>query len=107
MGETVDAGKRRERCDRLIELGESKRRAFLESHVGSTQLALVQKSVPGRPSLVRSLTGTYCEVLLPNDIGARGSLVPVRVNRIESGILHGSALERNPAPHPATGACPR
>lgn len=105
MDARVSPGMKRERSGRLLELGEAKRRAFLESHVGSSQLALVQKPPPRRPSLVRSLTGTYCEVLLPKGIGARGSLVPVRVSRFEDGILYGAPLESRAAAEPPGGAC--
>jgi threonylcarbamoyladenosine tRNA methylthiotransferase MtaB len=104
MDGKVGSERKRERSGRLIELGEAKWRAFRESHVGSTQIALVQKPPPRRPSLVRSLTGTYCEVLLPKEIGARGSLVPVRVSRLEHGILYGAPLNGDTAAKPATGA---
>ncbi|MFA4949175.1 MAG: tRNA (N(6)-L-threonylcarbamoyladenosine(37)-C(2))-methylthiotransferase MtaB [Candidatus Krumholzibacteriia bacterium] len=105
MGGTVDPDRRRERSGRLIELGKAKKRAFLESHVGSTQLALVQGPVHQRVSLVHSLTGTYCEVLLPKEIGVRGFLVPVRVSRFSRGTLFGTPLEGNAAPKPVIGAC--
>ncbi len=105
MDEKVGSGRKRERSGRLLELGEAKWRAFLESHVGSAQLALVQKSPLRRPSLVRSLTGTYCEVLLPKESGARGSLVPVRVSRIEGGALYGEPLDCRSAAERPAGAC--
>jgi len=105
MGGTVSPDRKRERSGRLIELGKAKKRAFLESHVGSAQLALVQGPAHQRSSLVRSLTGTYCEVLLPKEIGARGSLVAVRVSRFSRGTLYGAPFEGNPAPNPVTGAC--
>ena len=107
MDGTVSPERKRARSARLIELGNSKRHAFLESHVGSTQLALVQRPPHRCPSLVRSLTGTYCEVLLPKETGAPGSLVPVRVNGIHGGILYGAPLGDDSFPRPATGACTR
>jgi threonylcarbamoyladenosine tRNA methylthiotransferase MtaB len=105
MGGRVSSERKRERSARLIELGRAKKQAFLESHVGSTQLVLVQAPVHSRSSLVRSLTGTYCEVLLPKEIGARGSLVSVRVSRFSRGILYGTSLEGNSVPEPVAGAC--
>jgi len=105
MAGTVGGERKRERGGRLIELGKAKRRAFLESHIGSVQLVLVQKPPHRQPSLVRSLTGTYCEVLLPKEIGARGSLVPVRVSRFDRGTLYGTPIEELSAPKPVTGAC--
>jgi threonylcarbamoyladenosine tRNA methylthiotransferase MtaB len=105
MAGTVGGERKRERGSRLIELGKAKRRAFLESHIGSVQLVLVQKPPRPQSSLVRSLTGTYCEVLLPKEIGARGSLVPVRVSRFDRGTLYGTPIEELSAPKPVTGAC--
>ena len=107
MDGAVSPGAKRERSSRLIELGMAKKRAFLESHVGSTQLALVQGRANQRASLVRSLTGTYCEVLLPDGIAAPGSLVPIRVNRFARGTLYGAPVEVNDLRNPITGACPR
>ena len=107
MSGAVSSDRRRERSGRLIELGRAKKRDFLESHVGSIQLALVQGPAPRRSSLVRSLTGTYCEVLLPKEIGAPGSLVPVRVSRFSDGSLHGEAIEGDRDPKAIIGACAR
>jgi threonylcarbamoyladenosine tRNA methylthiotransferase MtaB len=108
MEGAVSPEEKRARSGRLIALGNSKKRAFLESQVGSPQLALVQRPPHRRSSFVRSLTGTYCEVLLPKEIGAPGSLVPVRVNRFHGGILYGSPLEETPFSKPVIGgACAR
>jgi threonylcarbamoyladenosine tRNA methylthiotransferase MtaB len=104
MGPKVSPEQKRERSARLIELGNMKQRSFIESHVGSTELVLVQSRVHERSSLVRSLTGTYCEVLLPKRIGARGSLVPVRVSAFSRGILYGAPLDGNAVPKPISGA---
>jgi threonylcarbamoyladenosine tRNA methylthiotransferase MtaB len=104
MGGKVSPEQKRERSARLIELGNMKQRSFIESHVGSTELVLVQSRVHERSSLVRSLTGTYCEVLLPKRIGARGSLVPVRVSAFSRGILYGAPLDGNAVPKPISGA---
>jgi threonylcarbamoyladenosine tRNA methylthiotransferase MtaB len=107
MGGTVSPEIKRERSGRLIELGKAKKRDFLESHVGSAQIVLVQGPAHQQSSLVRSLTGTYCEVLLPKQIGARGSLVPVRVSCFSRGTLYGAPLDGNTPPKPVTGACAR
>jgi threonylcarbamoyladenosine tRNA methylthiotransferase MtaB len=85
LGGTVDPDRRRERSERL----------------------LVQGPVHQQTSLVHSLTGTYCEILLPKEIGVRGLLVPVRVNRFSRGTLFGTPLEGDPDPKPVTGACAR
>jgi threonylcarbamoyladenosine tRNA methylthiotransferase MtaB len=105
MDGAVSPERKRERSIRLIELGKAKKRAFLESHVGSPQLVLVQAAAARRPPLVRSLTGTYCEVLLPPWIAPTGSLVPVRVDRSSRGTLFGAPIEGSSAPKPATGGC--
>lgn len=107
MGGAVSPGQKRERSNRLIELGRAKKQAFLESHVGSTQLVLVQKAAPRRPSFVRSLTGTYCEILLPGHLGPRGALARVRVSRLSRGTLYGEPLESDTVSPLSAGAWER
>ncbi|MCX5753184.1 MAG: MiaB/RimO family radical SAM methylthiotransferase [Candidatus Krumholzibacteria bacterium] len=107
MERTVSSERMRERSGRLIELGRAKKRVFLESHVGTTQLVLVHGHAHQRSSLIRSLTGTYCEVLLPRREAARGSLVSVRVSRFSEEALYGTPMEADPVSNPIAGACAR
>jgi threonylcarbamoyladenosine tRNA methylthiotransferase MtaB len=104
MDGAVSPAAKRERSKRLIELGNAKKRAFVESHVGSRHLALVQGARDARSPRVRSLTGTYCEVLVPREAGPTGSLVPVRVERLDRGILVGTPVVGFPAPERVQGA---
>jgi threonylcarbamoyladenosine tRNA methylthiotransferase MtaB len=92
MADTVDSAEIRARSARCIELGESKKRSFQESHVGSVQLALVEGPARGTPGFVRSRTGTYCEVLLRRGGARTGSLVPVRIHAFSDGRLYGTPL---------------
>jgi threonylcarbamoyladenosine tRNA methylthiotransferase MtaB len=108
LGDPVSPGLKRERIRRLIDLGATKKRAFLESQIGSVQLSLVQGPAGKGAAGVRSLTGTYCDVLLPEGAGAPGALVPVRVIRFERGALHGAPLTAHDSPDgPFPGACRR
>jgi threonylcarbamoyladenosine tRNA methylthiotransferase MtaB len=108
MANAVNPGVKRERIRRLIDLGAKKKRAFLESHVGTAQLALVQGPAEERVTRLRSLTGTYCEVLLPEGAGAPGTLVPIRVGRFAGGVLYGAPLAEHGSPRgPIAGECPR
>ncbi len=107
MDGAVSPAAKRERSRRLIELGKAKKRSFLESHVGSQQLALVQIARDPRATRVRSLTGTYCEVLLPRTAGPAGALVSVRVDRLDRGTLSGTPVAGSGAPEPDRGAWER
>jgi len=83
----ADAARRRSR--RLIELGASKRRAFLQSQVGRSAIAVIEGPVSQSSSFTRSLTGNYCEVLLPRNAAPRGTLARIRVARFSRGSLYG------------------
>jgi threonylcarbamoyladenosine tRNA methylthiotransferase MtaB len=86
----VSPDDRKSRSERLIELGEAKWRAFLRSQVGTVQTALVEgRARPGS----RALTGTYCEVYIDGGSVEPGALVPVRIERLSRGRLHGAALD--------------
>ncbi|MDD4856510.1 MAG: tRNA (N(6)-L-threonylcarbamoyladenosine(37)-C(2))-methylthiotransferase MtaB [Candidatus Krumholzibacteria bacterium] len=105
MMDRVSPAVKKTRSSRLIALGEAKNRVFLEAQLGTEQLALVEGQVRHASSLVRSLTGNYCEVLIPRGQARAGSLVPVRVDRFEDGKIYGMALEPDAARARETGAC--
>ena len=104
MSGAVDPAAKKSRSTRLIELGASKKRAFQESHVGSVQLALVEGPAPCASGLVRSLTGTYCEVLIPAGRAGTGSLVPVGISRLSRGNLYGTPIDGDSASEGGKGA---
>ena len=107
MSGAVDSHSKKNRSTRIIELGASKKRAFQESHVGSVQLALVEGPAAGTSGLVRSLTGTYCEVLIPAERAEIGALVPVSISRLSSGNLYGTPVDGVCADAPGRGTCSR
>ena len=104
---TVDSAEIRARSARCIELGQSKKRSFQESHVGSMQLVVVEGPASDAPGFVRSRTGTYCEVFLRAGGTRTGALVPVSICRFSSGRLYGTPIgdgsaseeERTPCIH--------
>jgi len=104
MGGGVHAAAKKSRSTRLIELGASKKRAFQESHVGSVQLALVEGPAPRASGLVRSLTGTYCEVLIPAGRAGTGSLVPVGIRSFSRGDLYGAPIDGDSVSEGGNGA---
>jgi threonylcarbamoyladenosine tRNA methylthiotransferase MtaB len=92
MENRVSPAVRKIRSRRLIELGMAKRRVFLQAQVGTTQLALVEGTVRHASSFSRSLTGNYCEVLIPRGEANAGSLIPVRIDRFVDGDIYGMPL---------------
>jgi threonylcarbamoyladenosine tRNA methylthiotransferase MtaB len=105
MGAQVSPAVRKTRSRRLIDLGKQKKRAFLESQIGTTQLTLVEGPASCGESFTRSLTGNYCEVILPSRGVRAGVLIPARIDRFSRGNLHGTPLGVPIAGGAASEAC--
>lgn len=77
------------RCRRLINLGKSRRRAFMMSQAGGVSLTLIQGKARKHSRFSTGLTGNYCEISLPADSGLQGRLEKVEILRYSRGRLYG------------------
>ncbi len=91
-GQVGGADKKR-RGGALIDIGKRKRLAFESSQIGTVHLVVVEAPPRGAPRLSRSLTGNYCEVLIPRGAAPERSLVRVRVTRASRGKLYGELAD--------------
>ena len=89
----VDPETKRRRSRRLIEMGRSKRLAFMRSRVGERELALLQPPERRSSRFSTALTGSYCGVLVRGDETMHGRLVPVDVTHYSRGRLYGRIVD--------------
>lgn len=92
MPEQVHPETRKARSRKLINLGKRKRTSFMKSHIGETELSLVQGPPRRHSRFSVALTGTYCEVMVARDERTRNMMLPVRITHYSRGRLYGSAL---------------
>lgn len=85
---TEDKAKK-ERVAVLKDISDSKRLAYMLDNVGRRLEVLVERKVDG--GLFIGTSGNYLKILIGGDGIERGSLVPVRVQRVENGLLYGNS----------------
>jgi len=85
MGPRVNEAVVRERAKRLRELSREKRAAFARSQVGSDQVVLATKIMPGA---FFGVTSNYLTVRIPSR-ASLGDLVPVRITGTEGTAVRG------------------
>lgn len=93
MPEQVPADVRKRRSVKLRKLGNSKRRAFMKSIIGTRENAIIQGGESAFSRFSRALTGNYCEVLVRCSSRLSGKLVPITVTHYSSGRLYGNVKE--------------
>ncbi len=93
MPDQVPAYVRKLRSAKLRKLGNSKRRAFMKSIIGTREYGLVQGAESAFSRFSRALTGNYCEVLVRCSPRFNGKLVPITVTHYSSGRLYGNVME--------------
>lgn len=82
----VEGGVRKERAKKLRELGDGLLHKHLSGLVGKMMPVLMEKNNKGR-------TEYFSEVVVDTDI-APGSIVPVRLDAVDQGVLRGTANGR-------------
>ncbi len=92
---------RKRRSAKLRKLGNSKRRVFMKSIIGTREHGLVQGAESKFSRFSRALTGNYCEVLVRCSSRLSGKLVPITVTHYSSGRLYGNVIESESRIRPA------
>ena len=92
MPEQVHPDARKTRSRKLINLGKRKHTGFMKSHIGATELSLVQGPMHRNSKFFVALTGTYCEVLIPRVERTRNKMIPVRITHYSRGRLYGTPV---------------
>ena len=92
MPDQVNSLAKKQRSKRLIELGASKKRSFLDAQVGTEQLVLVEGGPQDVSPFARCLTGNYCTVRVPRQGIVPGTLARIRVTHLTRDTLYGIFL---------------
>ncbi len=82
----------KERAAQLRELGLRKKRAFYESAVGHTFVALTETRPPERPGFMRGFTENYLDALFPLEKGREGQILKIRIEGVEDGMALAQVL---------------
>lgn len=93
LRDQVRADVKKSRSRNLIDLGAAKKRAFQRARIGNDALVVVEAPVSRTSRYARSLTGNYCEVLVPRESAVPGTLRHVRITRFSGASLYGAFSE--------------
>lgn len=85
----VDPDTRKRRSRKLIRLGKSKKREFMRSRTGSSEIAVIQGKAKRYSRFSTALTGSYCEVSVDCLSSLNGKLIPVDITHYSMGRLYG------------------
>ncbi len=96
--EQVPPEQRTKRNRMLRSLSQKKRRAFYQSQLGRTLNVLFEK--PDDHGMIGGFTDNYVRVEIPHQPGIDNSILPVRLDRIEKGVVHGTLMARPAADAP-------
>ncbi|MCB2203800.1 tRNA (N(6)-L-threonylcarbamoyladenosine(37)-C(2))-methylthiotransferase MtaB [bacterium] len=88
--EQVHPKQRAERNRMLRSLSQKKRRAFYQSQLGRTLDVLFEKV--DDHGMIGGFTSNYVRVEIPYQPGMENSILPVRLDRIERGVVRGTLL---------------
>ncbi|MEW6657476.1 MAG: tRNA (N(6)-L-threonylcarbamoyladenosine(37)-C(2))-methylthiotransferase MtaB [Thermodesulfobacteriota bacterium] len=91
----------RERARIMRELGQAKRREFLEAQLGKTGEVLVEGPAP-QPGLLQGLSANYLRVLLPGSLSLKNRILPVRFQEVQGEVLVGKKIGTLPIFHKKT-----
>lgn len=83
----VPAGVIKERCRRMRELGNAKRKSFYRQALGQTVAVLVEKERDVETGLLKGVSSNYLTVLLEGGDALKNRIVPVSVERVWPGKL--------------------
>jgi threonylcarbamoyladenosine tRNA methylthiotransferase MtaB len=82
----------RERARIMRELGQAKKRRFLEAQVGQVREVLVEGPAP-RPGYLQGLSDHYVRVIFPGPLTWRNRLVKVRFRDMQEELLLGEPVD--------------
>jgi threonylcarbamoyladenosine tRNA methylthiotransferase MtaB len=91
---SVDPKTIKSRSLRLQDLSQRVWNTFLEKQVGRTFAAVVLGEESTQPGVHRVLTDHFCAVEIEADDLPRRTMVPIRIDRLEHGVLFGVLAER-------------
>jgi threonylcarbamoyladenosine tRNA methylthiotransferase MtaB len=87
--EKVPLERIRERSQRLRELSIRKRRFFMESFIGQTEMVLFEQK---KNELWSGLTDNYIRVKVKSDLNLENQLLPVRIEEVEDQSIAGTLV---------------
>ena len=89
MENQVDPETRKRRSRKLIRLGKSKKREFMRSCTGRSEIAVIQGKAKRYSRFSTALTGSYCEVSVDCPSSLNGKLIHVDITHYSMGRLYG------------------
>jgi threonylcarbamoyladenosine tRNA methylthiotransferase MtaB len=87
----VPAQEVQQRAQVMRELGQAKKREFLEAQMGKTGEVLVEASAP-QAGLLRGLSDHYLRVLVPGSLSLQNRILPVRFQEVRGEALVGEII---------------
>ena len=93
----------KKRAEALRVLGQKKREAFYRSCAGKTFQVLAQGWARSGMGMIQGLSDNYLPVFFPFPREIRNEMLPVRIDRIEGCMVHGSRVPENGAGYKAYG----
>jgi len=87
----VPAPEVQQRARIMRELGQAKRREFLEAQLGKTGEVLVEGPAP-QPGLLQGLSANYLRVLLPGSLSLKNRILTVRFQKVQGEVLVGEVV---------------
>jgi threonylcarbamoyladenosine tRNA methylthiotransferase MtaB len=87
----VENSIKKERLNRMLDLGKRKVHEFLDRHIGSYAEVLIEQKC--ERGTVAGHTSNYIEVRLPGDQDLRGSIIKVKITQRAGEILYGKNVE--------------
>jgi threonylcarbamoyladenosine tRNA methylthiotransferase MtaB len=87
----VPAREVQQRAKVMRELGQAKRREFLEAQLGKTGEVLVEGSAP-QSGLLQGLSANYLRVILPGSLSLKNRILTVRFQEVQGEVLVGEII---------------
>ncbi|MFZ5450568.1 MAG: tRNA (N(6)-L-threonylcarbamoyladenosine(37)-C(2))-methylthiotransferase MtaB [Thermodesulfobacteriota bacterium] len=87
----VPAREVQNRAKIMRELGQTKKRQFLEAQLGRTGEVLVEGTLP-RPGWLKGLSANYLRVILPGPLDWQNRILQVRFREVQGDVLVGEVI---------------
>ena len=87
----VPAREVQQRAKVMRELGQAKRREFLEAQLGKTGEVLVEGSAP-QSGLLQGLSANYLRVIVPGSLSLKNRILTVRFREVQGEVLVGKII---------------
>jgi|Deesub1362A_J573_1020465.scaffolds.fasta_scaffold00027_26 threonylcarbamoyladenosine tRNA methylthiotransferase MtaB len=92
MPDTVGSSERKQRAAALRRLADRKRKEYMTRHIGKTLDVLIEEKVSN--GVCRGTSSNYLKVHVLTDGYEKGSIVPVRIEAEEKGLLFGKPINK-------------